>query len=92
MEGFDAPTLIEEGYDVSITNWRGVVAPPDLSEEDQQAVIGMIEEMHGTQEWKDFIEKNNFEDTFKTGEEFGAFIEKEDQRISQVLQDLGLTQ
>jgi putative tricarboxylic transport membrane protein len=92
VEGFDAPTLIEEGYDVSITNWRGVVAPPDLSEEDQQAVIGMIEEMHGTQEWKDFIKQNNFEDTFKTGEEFGAFMRKEDQRISQVLQDLGLTQ
>jgi putative tricarboxylic transport membrane protein len=92
VQGFDAPTLIEEGYDVSITNWRGVVAPPDLSEEDRQAVIGMIEEMHGTQEWKDFIETNNFEDTFKTGEEFGAFIRKEDQRISQVLQELGLTQ
>jgi hypothetical protein len=92
VQGFDAPTLIEEGYDVTITNWRGVVAPPDLSEEDQQAVIGMIEEMHGTQEWEDFIETNNFEDTFKTGEEFGAFIRKEDQRITQVLKDLGLTQ
>ena len=92
MEGFDAPTLIEEGYDVTITNWRGVVGPPDLSEEDRQAVIGMIKEMHGTSEWQNFIEENNFEDTFKTGEEFGAFMKKEDRRIAGVLKDIGLTQ
>lgn len=92
VEGFDAPTLKQEGYDVSITNWRGVVAPPDLSEEDRRAVVGMIEEMHGTPEWKDFVEQNNFEDTFETGEEFGAYIEKEDRRITGVLRDLGLAQ
>lgn len=92
VEGFDAPTLTEEGYDLTITNWRGVVAPPDLSEEDQQAVIGMIEEMHGTEEWKAFIEQNNYEDSFKAGGEFGAYLKQEDQRIASVLQELGLSE
>ena len=91
VEGFDAPTIKDEGYDVTIANWRGVVAPPDLSDEDRQAVIGMIEEMHDTPEWKKFIEENNFEDSFKTDKEFGSYLKKEDKRIAGVLEDLGLS-
>lgn len=92
IEGVDAPTLIEEGYDVSISNWRGLVGPPELSDEDRQAVIGMIEEMHETPEWQEFIESNNFEDSFKTGDEFGSYIRSEDERITGVLEELGLVQ
>lgn len=90
IEGVDAPTIKEEGYDVSISNWRGLVGPPDLPDEDRQAVIGMLERMHGTPEWQEFVESNNFEDAFLTGEEFGSYIESEDRRITGVLQNLGL--
>ncbi len=31
VEGVDAPTLKEGGYDVELINWRGVVAPKGLS-------------------------------------------------------------
>src|SRR3954468_9996950 len=33
VEGVDAPTLKDEGVDLVFTNWRGIVAAPDISEE-----------------------------------------------------------
>ena len=32
IKGFDAPTLKEAGMDVEFTNWRGIMAPPGLSD------------------------------------------------------------
>lgn len=35
VEGIDAPTLREQGLDVELLNWRGVFAPPAISDEDR---------------------------------------------------------
>src|SRR3712207_7010419 len=48
VEGVDAPTIVESGYDVTVPNWRGVMAPPDISDEDREAIIGMIEDRKST--------------------------------------------
>ncbi len=90
IEGVDAPTIIEQGYDVSIANWRGVVAPPELSDGQRDAVVSMIEEMHDTEQWQETLEQNNWEDFLLTGEEFQAYIEEENQQISQTLKELGI--
>lgn len=90
IEGVDAPTIMEAGYDVTIANWRGVVAPPEISDEQRDAVVGMIEEMAGTEEWQETLETNNWEDYLLTGEEFGTYLEEENAAISQTLTDLGI--
>ena len=36
VEGVDAPTLKEAGYDVELTNWRGVVAPGGIADADKE--------------------------------------------------------
>ncbi|MBW1599491.1 tripartite tricarboxylate transporter substrate-binding protein [Streptomyces sp. JJ38] len=33
VPGIDAPTLQEEGYNLKVVNWRGLVAPPGLTED-----------------------------------------------------------
>lgn len=90
IEGIDAPTIMDAGYDVSIANWRGLVAPPEISDEQRDAVVGMVEEMHGTEEWQQTLESNNWEDYLLTGEEFADYIEEEDAAITQTLTDLGI--
>lgn len=90
IEGIDAPTIIDAGYDVSIANWRGVVAPPEISDEQREQVIAMIEEMHGTPEWQEALETNNWEDFLLTGEEFSEYIGSEKENITQTLTDLGI--
>src|SRR5699024_10981280 len=62
IEGLDAPTVIDEGYDVTIANWRGVVAPPEISDDERDAIVTMIEEMQGTDEWQEILETNDWED------------------------------
>jgi putative tricarboxylic transport membrane protein len=90
VEGIDGPTLTEQGYDIVLPNWRGVVAPPDITAEDQEAIIAMIEDMRDSPQWERALEQNGWSDFFKTGDEFAAFIEEEDERSAQILEDLGL--
>ena len=42
----DAPTLVESDIDLVFTNWRGVFAPPGISDERRDELIAMLEEMH----------------------------------------------
>ena len=86
----DAPTLGEEGVDLVFLNWRGVLAPPEISEERTEELIGYFEEMHETDDWQTVVADNGWTDDFITGDEFGTFIEEQDERVSSTLEDLGL--
>ena len=46
VEGVDAPTLKEAGIDLTFANWRGVLAPPGISDEAKQAMVKVLEDMH----------------------------------------------
>src|ERR1051325_3198735 len=55
VEGINAPTLKESGINLTFANWRGVLAPPDISDDAKQAMVKVLEEMHGTQQWKEAL-------------------------------------
>ena len=90
VEGVDAPTLTEAGINLTFTNWRGILAPPGISDDARQAMVGMLEELHGTEQWKEALVENGWTDAFKTGPEFEAFLQEQDNRVSSTLTDLGL--
>ncbi|MDT5014639.1 MAG: putative tricarboxylic transport rane protein, partial [Mycobacterium sp.] len=60
VEGVDAPTLKESGIDLTFANWRGVLAPPGISDDAKQAMVKVLEELHGTQQWKEALVKNGW--------------------------------
>ena len=86
----DVPTLTESGIDLVFLNWRGVLAPPDISDERRDELIGYLEEMHDTEAWQKQLATNGWTDDFKTGDDFAAFIEEQDERVSGTLEELGL--
>ena len=86
----DVPTLTESGIDLVFLNWRGVLAPPDISEERRDELIGYFEEMHDTESWQEQLSTNGWTDDFKVGDDFTTFIEEQDQRVSGTLEELGL--
>jgi putative tricarboxylic transport membrane protein len=90
VDGVDAPTLREAGFDLTFTNWRGVLAPPGISDDDRDAMVKALEEMHATGAWKEALAKNGWSDAFMTGEPFEKFLEEQDQRVETTLTDLGL--
>ena len=90
VEGVDAPTLTESGIDLTFTNWRGILAPPGIPEEAKMALVTLLEELHGTDGWKEALVKNGWTDAFQTGAEFEQFLKDQDQRVSSTLTQLGL--
>src|ERR1700755_582885 len=50
VEGVDAPTLKEAGIDLTFANWRGVLAPPEISDTAKQSMGKVLEEMHAPRE------------------------------------------
>jgi putative tricarboxylic transport membrane protein len=90
VEDVDAPTLKDSGIELVFSNWRGIVAPPGLSEEKQQEYVALITKMHDSQEWKMALEQNGWVDAFLPGAEFGSFLKSENDRVAGVLGELGL--
>jgi putative tricarboxylic transport membrane protein len=90
LEGVDAPTLKESGIDLVFTNWRGIVAPPGISEDDKAKLIGALEKMHGTDAWKEALKTHSWTDAFITGDDFATFLAEQDKRVADVLTKLGL--
>ena len=86
----DAPTLKESGIDLVFTNWRGVVAPPGITEAQKERLVDAFQKMHETQEWKDALEANSWADAFQTSDQFGEFLTAQDKRVADTLSELGL--
>ena len=91
VAGKPAKTLKEQGLDVEITNWRGVVAPPDIKPAERDAAIKAITKLHDSPEWKAALKKNGWTDFFKPGDEFRTYMDSETERVKTVLGDIGLT-
>lgn len=86
----DVPTLTESDIDLVFLNWRGVLAPPEISAERTEELIGYLETMHDSQAWQQVLSDNGWTDDFKTGEDFETFLEEQDDRVSGTLEELGL--
>lgn len=86
----DAPTLREAGIDVELANWRGIVAPPGISKEDEAALERMLTEMARSPQWRAVLERRGWQDNFLAGDQFEQFMTTEQTRVHGVLDELGL--
>ncbi|MFC8126647.1 Bug family tripartite tricarboxylate transporter substrate binding protein [Streptomyces sp. NPDC057302] len=89
-KGLDGPTLKESGYDVDFTNWRGIVAPPGLSDAERKKLTGLVRKLHDSPEWRKSLKTNGWDDAFLTGDKFGDFLAAQDKSVVSVLKELGL--
>ncbi|WP_299569486.1 tripartite tricarboxylate transporter substrate-binding protein [uncultured Williamsia sp.] len=90
VPGVDAPTLREAGVDLEFTNWRGILAPPGLSDSARDEMVHALTELHATKEWREALTKNGWTDAFETGPGFAQFLRDQDKRVESTLTDLGL--
>jgi putative tricarboxylic transport membrane protein len=88
--GADIPTLQESGIDVELANWRGFVAPPEISDEARACMVQSIEQATQSPTWQDTLERFGWVDYFLGGDEFAAFLEEETTRVNELLAELGL--
>jgi putative tricarboxylic transport membrane protein len=85
-----APTLQEQGIDVELANWRGLVAPPEISEEGRQCLVALVEQMVASEGWAETRAKYGWQDFAQSGDEFSAFLTEDRDRIIEILTSLGL--
>jgi putative tricarboxylic transport membrane protein len=86
----DVPTIVESGFDVEVTNWRGLMARPGMSDAARDDLIALVQDAHDSDEWAEALENNGWLDTFQTGDEYGDFLAEEETRVRQILTEIGL--
>lgn len=90
LEGVDdIPTLAEEGYDVTLTNWRALFAPPSATEEEVADLRELVDEAVVTPEWGATVERNYWREAPLQGEELDQFIVDETERIGGLFEEMG---
>jgi putative tricarboxylic transport membrane protein len=85
ISGIDAPTLREQGIAVDLANWRGIVAPPGLTDAERDRLTDRVQRVVSSSEWKQAVERNRWADLLLTGSAFRQFLLSEQGRIAQVL-------
>ena len=86
----DVKTLKEQNVDLTFTNWRGIVAPPGITDAQKAQWVKVFDDMHATQGWKDAMAKNGWTDAYASGDDFATFLTEQEQRVDDVLSTLGL--
>ena len=88
----DVKTLQDQGVDVELTNWRGLVARPGMSADATKRLVDLVTKAHDSKAWQDTLSDNGWEDQFLPGDDFGQFMGEEQQRVREILIDIGLVE
>ncbi len=88
LPGSDIPTLTEQGYPVTIANWRAIVAPPGITADEKTELTELVTETVQTQQWQDAVARNKWTNVFLTGPELDKWMKAEVQRVSKLVEVL----
>ena len=85
----DAPTLAEQGIDIDVVNWRGVVAAPGISDEQRKSLARAVDTMVGSPSWLSNLQARRWDDAYLSSDAFAAFLKQEETRVAGVLKSIG---
>ena len=77
LKGINIPTMIEQGYNIDIGNWRGVYAPAGLTAAQRKDLTDMVFKATKSKSWAESLEKNNWTPAWMPNPEFDDFVDRE---------------
>jgi putative tricarboxylic transport membrane protein len=77
LKGINIPTMIEQGYNIDIGNWRGVYAPAGLTVAQRKDLTDMVLKATKSKSWAESLEKNNWTPAWMTNPAFDDFVDSE---------------
>lgn len=87
----DLPTFKEQGFDIGVVNFRGVGAPPGTSDEIVKRYADAFEKASTDPVWLSMAEgRLVYKSSFLAGDEYQAFLAKQNAQIHEVLVSVGL--
>ena len=90
LKGFKGKTFIEQGINLYYGNWRGIMAPADLTAAEKLNWLKVMDALHGTPTWKAALKSNDWDDEFAVGDAYTSFLNKEIPIVNAVIKDIGL--
>ncbi len=85
LADLDVPSLIEQGLDVELENWRAVVAPPGLNDAQRQALTAVVERMAHSESWRATLTRLGWTDSYLAGPAFDQFLDAERVRVGRIV-------
>ncbi len=86
----DVPTLTELGYKVQIGTGRGFIMPAGVPKEATAAMEVLLEKVHKSALWRDYSQKNMYEDRWMGSAEFTKYIAEQRAAQMEFVQSIGL--
>jgi putative tricarboxylic transport membrane protein len=84
------PICKSQGLDVEYLMLRGIFTVPGATKDQVDYYVDLLKKVHETPEWKQLMNEGAFNQTFMTGEEFAAWVAKEEARHETLMKDAGL--
>ena len=85
----DIPTCKESGVDVDYLMLRGIFMPGGVSQDQVDYYVNLLKKVRELPEWKEFMEKGAFNQSFMTGKEYADWVQKAEERHKTLMKDAG---
>jgi putative tricarboxylic transport membrane protein len=89
LAGLDLPTLREQGVDIEFENWRSVVAPAGITQQERQQLQAAVGRMVHSAEWRAMLDRYRWIDRHLDGDAFARYTQEEERRVRGILRELG---
>jgi putative tricarboxylic transport membrane protein len=84
------PTLKELGYNIVVATGRGFAMPAGVSKENAAAMEAAMKRVHDHPAYREFAERNMFEDKWMGSAEFAKYLVKQQVDMQEFLKNVGL--
>jgi putative tricarboxylic transport membrane protein len=84
------PSLKEQKINVELGNWRGIFGGPNLTRQQRDGLVKLVQQAVNTPAWKGTLEKLGWEGWFLGGDAYAKFLKEDEQRIAGIIESLGL--
>ena len=92
LPGIAIPTFREQGLDVELVNWRGLMGSSGARAADREALDEALGKMVQSAEWQQILKERGWVDMYQSSDQFASFLKGEQGRIEGILKELGLVQ
>ena len=89
MSWNDIPPCKEQGLDIDYVMLRGIFMAPGVKKDEVDYYIEVFKKVRETPEWKDFMEKGAFNQSFMTGAAYVDWLTKAEARHKELMQKAG---
>ncbi|HSN41310.1 MAG TPA: tripartite tricarboxylate transporter substrate binding protein [Burkholderiales bacterium] len=84
------PTWVEQGYNATFDNWRGIMAPKGITPEQVAFWVDTLRKATSSDEFRKIAEKQMWTDIFMGSKEATEFMQKDYERLKATLTSLGM--